>query len=92
MTAATLTRELAFASGQDAANTAMRKAGRTKWSQEDADLAALTTNKLLLYVPFDKGGLAGVPLTYLMLSDLGLTIEMADAAGAKIAGRNSEAA
>lgn len=61
MTMVTLTRELAFASGQDAANAAMRKAGRTKWNLSDRNLAAATTNKLLRHVPFAHGGLMGLP-------------------------------
>ena len=31
----TLTRELAWAAAMDAGNRAMRKAGRSKWSEED---------------------------------------------------------
>ena len=34
-----LTRELAWAASQDAADRAMRKGGRTTWSQEDFKLA-----------------------------------------------------
>lgn len=60
-TAVTLTRELAFASGQDAANQQMRKAGRVKWNLSDRNLAAETTNRLLRHVPFEHGGLMGLP-------------------------------
>lgn len=56
-----LTRELAFASGADAANAQMRRAGRSAWNSEDADLAASTTNRLLVHVPFAHGGLMGLP-------------------------------
>lgn len=59
----TLTRKLAFASGEDAANAAMRKAGRSRWNDDDRDLATTTTNRLLLYVPFEAGGLQGLDLS-----------------------------
>ena len=59
----TLTSELAFASGTDAANAAMRKAGRSCWNEEDRNLAVATTNRLLLYVPADRGGLMGFDLS-----------------------------
>lgn len=62
MTQIALTRELAFASGIDAANNAMRKAGRSQWNDDDRDVATETTNRLLLYVPFEAGGLAGLDL------------------------------
>ena len=83
-----LTRELAFASGQDAGNRSLRDGGRTAWSPEDADISTATTNKLLLYVPFDKGGLEGLPLTMSMMSDLGLSREMVLRAGGTIIGDN----
>lgn len=57
----TLTRDLAFASGKDAGNNQMRRAGRKAWNADDADLAATTTNKLLMHVPFEHGGLMGLP-------------------------------
>jgi hypothetical protein len=59
--AITLTRDLAFASGWDAGNAQMRKANRVKWNDDDASLAARTTNRLLTYVPFEHGGLQGLP-------------------------------
>ena len=34
-----LTRELAWTASKDAANVAMRKGGRTAWSQEDFNVA-----------------------------------------------------
>jgi hypothetical protein len=71
-TAVTLTRELAFASGQDAGNAQMRKAGRSRWNEADADLAAATTNKFLRHVPFEFGGLQGLPLTSAQLANLGI--------------------
>ena len=64
-----ITRELAFASGQDAANRAMAKRiGRDPrsprfWTPEEADIATETTNRLCLYVPFEKGGLGGLDLS-----------------------------
>jgi len=42
-----LTRDLAYATGVDAANAQMRKAGRTQWNHADGYLAALTTNRLV---------------------------------------------
>lgn len=47
MTAIKITYHLAMAAGQDAANRQMRKAGRTAWSEEDYNLAAATTGRLL---------------------------------------------
>ena len=46
-----ITEELAYASGHDAGNMSMRKAGRSKWNRDDFNLAAETTNSLrrLLY-------------------------------------------
>lgn len=41
-----LTMSMVYAAGQDAANAAMRKAGRTKWSREDYNLAAATFDRL----------------------------------------------
>lgn len=68
-----LTRDLAFASGIDAGNRSMRNAGRTRWSEEDAAIAAETTNRLCLYVPFGQGGLMGLDLTPAMREDLGIS-------------------
>jgi hypothetical protein len=45
----TLTPELAYASGKDAGNRSMRKAGRTAWNEEDANVAAELTNRLLIH-------------------------------------------
>ena len=42
-----LTPGLAYASGIDAGNISMRKAGRSAWNPTDADVAALRTNRLL---------------------------------------------
>lgn len=42
-----LTPELAYASGFDAGNASMRKAGRMAWNCSDANIAALKTNRLL---------------------------------------------
>lgn len=73
--AVTLTRDLAFASGTDAANAQMRAAGRTRWNAEDRSLAVTKTNRLLLYVPVEHGGLGGIAhrLPPAHLVDLGLT-------------------
>ena len=49
MTKATLlTETLARASGQDAGNRQMRKAGRTRWSVDDWNTAAETTARLMV--------------------------------------------
>lgn len=64
----TLTRDLAFASGQDAGNASMRKHNRKAWNDEDYNVAARTTNKLLRYVPLSAGGLMGIPEK--MLADM----------------------
>ena len=72
MTRPTLTADLARASGFDAAERNMRANGRTAWSEDDADVAASTTNKLLLYVPFERGGLAGLLFSPKDRRDLGL--------------------
>ena len=74
----TLTRSLAFAAGMDAANRAMRtRLGQkpkspARWTVAEHDIATATTNKLLLHVPCDQGGLAGIELTPTMRADLGL--------------------
>lgn len=46
--AITLTPSLAYASGQDAGNASMRKAGRTRWNEDDHAVACDVTNRLLL--------------------------------------------
>lgn len=43
----TLTRAFAVASAQDAANSRMRKAGRTTWNHADYNLASRTLARLL---------------------------------------------
>lgn len=65
-----ITRSLAFASGMDAANQAMRRRlaqegsqSPAAWNAEEADIATATTNRLLLYVPFAEGGLGGLNLS-----------------------------
>ena len=76
-----LTRELAFAAGQDAANRAMAKRigqnprSPKRWTAEEADIAAAKTNQLLLYVPFAQGGIEGLNLSPKMRADLGITEE-----------------
>lgn len=44
----TLTPDLIFAAGRDAANRQMRAAGRAKWSRSDARVACITVNQLTL--------------------------------------------
>jgi len=46
MTQITMTVELANACGQDKANRAMRKAGRTAWSIEDYNIAAIEAARI----------------------------------------------
>jgi hypothetical protein len=48
MAALTLTPDMAYASGRDAGNVRMRKAGRTTWNRADYNHAANVTNRLLL--------------------------------------------
>ena len=42
----TMTREMAFASGQDAANALMRSRGLKRWSLVERNVAAAVTNRL----------------------------------------------
>jgi hypothetical protein len=46
----TMTRELAFAAGTDAANTLMRKRGLKKWSLIERNVAAAVTNRLCSHI------------------------------------------
>lgn len=46
----TLTRELAFAAGTDAANRNMRANCRKRWNAEDAGIACDKTNRMLAYI------------------------------------------
>lgn len=57
----TLTADLAHCAGEDAANRQMRKAARTRWSDEDWNTFVTTTNRLLMDVPLEQGGLQGIP-------------------------------
>ena len=70
--AITLTRELAFASGADAGNARVRRGAARKWSDADYDVAVSATNRLLMHVPADQGGLMGLNLSAKQLSDLGI--------------------
>jgi hypothetical protein len=45
-----LTKELAFASGADAGNARMRKAGRSKWNREDYNHACDVQNRLIAHI------------------------------------------
>lgn len=71
-----LTRDIAFAAGMDAANRAMRtRIGQHPeapqcWTEAEADIATAKTNGLLLYVPFEKGGLQGLSLSPTQRADL----------------------
>ena len=46
----TLTKELIYAAGKDAADRQMRAAGRTTWNEQDYRLACTTLNLLALRV------------------------------------------
>jgi hypothetical protein len=59
--AITLDARLAYCSGVDAANAQMRAAGRTAWNIEDRDLAVKIQNRLGLLIPWQQGGLKGLP-------------------------------
>lgn len=48
MTLMTVTPEIAFAAGRDAANRQMKAAGRTKWNRDDSALACETNARLML--------------------------------------------
>lgn len=65
-----ITRDLAFASGQDAGNAQMRKACRKAWNEDDYNVAAELTNRLLMHVPFEQGGLQGIPVERLIADGL----------------------
>lgn len=86
--AITLTAALARASGQDAGNIQMRKAGRTRWNLADRNRAAKITNRLMLSVPFEQGGLYGLQFTHRMIEDLGVTVEQVIASGNTLRGHN----
>jgi hypothetical protein len=61
-----LTADIANASGTDAGNMSMRRAGRERWNEDDLEIACLTTNRLMLYIPLELGGLRGVPVPMLL--------------------------
>jgi hypothetical protein len=42
-----MTYKIAMAAGQDAGNRNMKKAGRTSWNEDDFNVAAEVTQKLL---------------------------------------------
>ncbi len=52
MSAVTLTLELAHATGRDAGNASMRKAGRARWSDEDWNACAETTMRFAVWGGF----------------------------------------
>ncbi len=56
-------RNIAFACGEQIANKNMRKHGRQAWHEEEFAAAARTTNRFLLDVPFEQGGLKGLDLS-----------------------------
>ena len=89
----TLTRELAFASGQTVVDMRLQqRASGSAWTREDADAAGARTNALLLHVPRSQGGLQGLSFTHTMIEDLGVTAEQVRASGNQIVGDNERAA
>lgn len=57
--ASTLTRKMAFAAGNAAANRQMRAADRRRWNDADYALANKITDRLLARIPFADGGTKG---------------------------------
>lgn len=71
--AATLTRGLCRAFGEDAANKQMREAGRSRWNEHDADLAAEITMRNMVFGGFLPPACyeqcIGEPFPYVMGND-----------------------
>lgn len=66
----TITRDLAFATGQDKSHALMRKRyankGYTPYDKQKQNAKEYAegvelTNRLLMHVPFEQGGLMGIP-------------------------------
>jgi hypothetical protein len=62
----TLDRGMAFAIGTHAGNMHMDKHTLKPWSEEARAIAAETTNRLLMHVPLEEGGLMGIPVERLI--------------------------
>lgn len=71
--AATITRSLAYASGTDAGNRNMDKAGRSKWNDEDYNVASEVTNRWMVFggflPPECYEQLVGKPFPYILGND-----------------------
>jgi hypothetical protein len=65
-----LDREMAFPIGTHAGNMHMDKHTLKPWSEEARASAADTTNGLLMQVPFEEGGLIGIPIERLLRDGL----------------------
>jgi len=66
----TLDRSMAFAVGTHAGNMHMDKHTLNPWNEEAYNVAAETTNRLLMQVPFEEGGLMGIPIERLIKDGL----------------------
>ena len=67
-----ITRDLAFAAGATAADMHMNPHTLKPWDQDACDKMVRTTNRLLMHVPMEKGGLKGMPLTQKQREELGV--------------------
>ena len=70
-----ITAELARAAGTDAGSRHMSAHTLKAWSHEAYSVAARTTNRLLMHVPVEDGGLKGLQLTAEHRAELGLELE-----------------
>ena len=68
-----LTADLARAAGTDAGNRHMSGHTLKPWNREAFTVAVRTTNRLLLNVPFEDGGLKGLNLNKEQMEELGIT-------------------
>ena len=67
-----ITAELARAAGTDAGNRHMSAYTIKPWIRDAYNAAVCTTNKLLIHVPVEDGGLKGLHLTVEHRLELGL--------------------
>lgn len=63
-------RALAFAIGVDAGNRHMDAHTLKPWNREAYNIAAETTNRLLMHVPVAEGGLKEIPIAQLIRDGL----------------------
>ena len=68
-----MTYELAFAIGHDAANRHMSAHTIKPWNEEAYNVAVRTTNRLLLHVLAEEGGLKGLDLNEAQRQELGIS-------------------